>query len=292
MMRLSDVSATSLHDVHKRRDYFSHGDMLDRFEGNDSVEYRHANVLFDAGAWQGYRWQALGHQDSSPKVLVIGHSDLVITRETVQRIRQTLPNAQIFATNLSEEASSIEQTYDLPLGIPNRDNSTPIHRVQSSRMIIRLGWESARRTSSRHFRGVYLNFSPRNNINERAPILEIAQHYGHLHVGDFQPSHKGRLRDFRNIGYWGINVCPQGNGPDTHRVWETLLMGAFPVILRASHVHRILKALRLPCIALDEWAQLGDVNSLSREFSILCEQEWGFSPLTNSFWVRRISASA
>lgn len=286
------MSATSLRDVHQRCDYFSHGDLLNSFEGNDSVEYRHANVLFDAGAWQSYRWKALGQQDPSPRVLVIGHSDLVMTREIVQKIRHVLPQAQIFATNLSEEASSIEQTYDLPLGIPNRDKSTPIHRVQSSRMIIRLGWESARRTSSRRFRGVYLNFSARNNVNERAPIFEIAQHYGHLHVGDFQPSHTGRLKDFRNIGYWGLNVCPQGNGPDTHRVWETLLMGAFPVILKASHVHRILKSLCLPFIALDEWAQLGDTNFLSREFSILCEQEWGFSTLTNSFWVRRISESA
>jgi len=278
--------------VHLRGDYLSHGDLLEAFVGSNTVEYRHANVLFHGGSWQGHIWKPLGSQHPNPRVLVIGHSDLVVTREIVQRIQQYLPAVQIFATNLSRESSFLDETYDLPLGIPNRDKSTPIHRVQSSRSVIRLGWESARRTSSRRFRGFYLNFSARNNVKERAPILEMAHQYEHLYAGNFRASHWGRLKDFRNTGYWGLNVCPQGNGPDTHRVWETLLLGAFPVILRDSHARRILGALRLPFVALDEWTQLGDRNLISRAFASLCEQDWDFSSLTNSFWVREINKAA
>jgi len=75
-------------------------------------------------------------------------------------------------------------------------------------------------------------------------------------------------------------------------VWETLLMGAFPVILAKDHVFRLLNSMGLPNIALDDWGQLGDVDFLAERFESLREQEWDLSPVTTKYWVERISGLA
>lgn len=285
---MSGSSAHSLLKTHVTRDYLNHGDLLQTFSRSRQVEYRHANFLFDGGEWQNHRWEPLGAQNPPPRVLVIGHSDTIISDEIVKKIRSARPSTIIFATNLSEKALSLGRVYDLPLGIPNRDRSTRTHRIQSSRLAIQIGWASSRLSSPRNFRGIFSNFTARNNVSERAPILELVNCYKHLQQGEFRASRIGRLRDLINIGYWGLNICPQGNGPDTHRVWETLLMGAFPVILAKDHVSRLLNSLRLPNIALDDWSQLGDAAFLAERFEFLREQDWDLSPVTTKYWVERI----
>jgi len=109
------------------------------------------------------------------------------------------------------------------------------------------------------------------------------------HLGNFRVSRRGRLNDLEKIAYWGMNICPPGNGPDTHRVWETLLMGAFPVILKSDHVFRLLSSLSLPFVALDNWTELENKKFLSERFESLKEQDWNYTPLTNSFWIDRIT---
>jgi hypothetical protein len=45
-------------------------------------------------------------------------------------------------------------------------------------------------------------------------------------------------------------LCPEGTGPDTHRVYESLLCGATPVVLRNSLSHLYEK---LPVCIVDRW---------------------------------------
>lgn len=46
-------------------------------------------------------------------------------------------------------------------------------------------------------------------------------------------------------------ICPPGNGPDTHRVWESIYLGAVPVILRGTIAHSVVK--NLPVWEVDDW---------------------------------------
>ena len=279
----------SLQKIHSSHDYLSHGDLLRAFSNSPHVEYRHADFLFSGGEWQGHKWDDLGAGHPPPRALVVGHSDTIVTEGVVQRIRDLAPINTIFASNLAADAFILPGVFDLPLGIPNRDKSTKTHRVQSSRSVIQLGWVLSRRNAAQNFRGVFANFTPNNNRNVRAPIVELVSNHEHLHPGNFRVSRSGRLNDFRKIAYWGMNICPAGNGPDTHRVWETLLMGAFPVILKNDHVFRLLSSLSLPFVALDSWTELEDKKFLSERFESLKKQDWNYTPLTSSFWVDRIT---
>ena len=47
-------------------------------------------------------------------------------------------------------------------------------------------------------------------------------------------------------------ACPQGNGIDTHRFWETLYRGSIPVVLKSNWSAKI-NALGVPVIELTSW---------------------------------------
>jgi len=79
---------------------------------------------------------------------------------------------------------------------------------------------------------------------------------------------------------------------DTHRVWEALMVGAFPAVLTSDHSARLLRALNLPHIALESWDDLQDTQAIEREFLRCQSQEWDYSAVIASFWVEQISASA
>ena len=46
-------------------------------------------------------------------------------------------------------------------------------------------------------------------------------------------------------------ICPPGNGVDCHRIWETLMVGGIPILLRSVFTEII--AEEIPCILLDSW---------------------------------------
>jgi len=49
-------------------------------------------------------------------------------------------------------------------------------------------------------------------------------------------------------------VCPEGNGVDTHRFWEALLMHAVPIVLKSPFIDNV-KSLNIPIITLNSWSE-------------------------------------
>lgn len=63
-----------------------------------------------------------------------------------------------------------------------------------------------------------------------------------------------RLREYKYC------ICPQGNGIDTHRLWEALYLGVVPILLRNTFTENIQKTMHLPLILLDSWNDLNLVD--------------------------------
>jgi len=53
-------------------------------------------------------------------------------------------------------------------------------------------------------------------------------------------------------------ACPRGNGVDTHRFWESLYLGAVPVVLRE---HRLKNQDEWPLLEIDSWQQISSWNA-------------------------------
>lgn len=284
----SDRPATTLAAVHKSGDYLTHEKIRRWASLQRSVDYRHRDFLFSPGEWKGVSWADVRETSGVASTLVVGHSDQTISEDDIRKIFDGTGYQAVFGCNLAPEAAAIDGVYDLPLGIPNRDRSTPTHRIQGSARPLKNAWKKISAPELGAQPTLYVNFSPVTHKESRGAVLEMASSLANCLIGDYEQSRRGRARDFNNMRASGLVVAPRGNGVDTHRIWEALLTGAIPVVLAGERTAKILDDLALPHIALGSWDLLQDWSSLSAIYSDLLKGQWDFSPVTAGFWKQRL----
>lgn len=94
----------------------------------------------------------------------------------------------------------------------------------------------------------YMNFNIGTNRAVRQPCHD--QLIGKL---PFLPNvsfseHIGRLSEYE------FCICPEGNGFDTHRLWEALYLRVVPIVM-ASLFTDVLLAQGLPLVVLNSWSE-------------------------------------
>lgn len=103
------------------------------------------------------------------------------------------------------------------------------------------------------------SFNLITNILERGPCAEVGVRLGAINLMPSSPQeYRKALAESKFV------LSPPGNGPDCHRTWEALYLGAIPIVKRASwpFIH-----LELPVLVITDWEDLLniDLNSLSVE---------------------------
>ena len=109
-------------------------------------------------------------------------------------------------------------------------------------------------------------------------------------VGDYPVTPHGREAYLRKIKQSGMVACPRGQGIDTYRFWETIYMGAIPVIVTPpkAYAHCIEG---LPVIVVDQWSQLADIPWVRREYSRVRNSRQDFSKASLDWVVEEIRIS-
>ena len=95
----------------------------------------------------------------------------------------------------------------------------------------------------------FTNYKKRGEINStfRDNILIDVKKYEKVE------DYFSNLQDYRFI------ICPEGNGLDTHRIWEGILVNTFP-ILKFSNFTQILQNEGIPAIYIEKWEEINDFN--------------------------------
>lgn len=90
---------------------------------------------------------------------------------------------------------------------------------------------------------IYMNFTPGTNVGKRRECMDSFKN-ARVRSGLTVPEYYNDLCRSKFV------LCPEGTGIDTHRVYESLLCGATPVVLRNS-----LSSLyeKLPVCIVDKW---------------------------------------
>ena len=78
--------------------------------------------------------------------------------------------------------------------------------------------------------------------------------------------------------------CPEGNGIDTHRTWETLYMGSIPIEKRNINNQFYTD---LPICFVDRWEDVTR-KFLDREYDRITSSEWNMDKLKFSYWRDKI----
>ncbi len=126
---------------------------------------------------------------------------------------------------------------------------------------------------------LYLNFTPRTHWS-RLPLYE---RFLNAEWATMEPGHNGigYLNYVQKIKRHKFVLCPDGNGMDTHRTWETLYLGSYPVVER--HVFTEEFAKLLPILVVDHWGEVTEqyLDSVYKDFA---SREWNMDALKIGYW--------
>jgi hypothetical protein len=98
---------------------------------------------------------------------------------------------------------------------------------------------------------------------------------------------EGRINYLANLRRLNFVLCPEGNGMDTHRLWETLYMGGVPVVVKSKYLDSLY--LKLPLVRLDSWNDLLNPSILEAKWFEVQQLQWDDSILRQTYWQNRIS---
>lgn len=261
----------------------------DKFLLNSSssgaFNYIKRDFLYKNGTWRGAKVTSLvsHHDDYSTKALVMGHSDIPTTKLDSFVLRK-LGIPKIFAVN-SQPVRHFSES--LPLGITNDCDDSRTHRV--------LGNESHfLRANSVEFHkenfvpSIYVNFSAGNNSRVRNRLLSVANEVSSLYTVTFESpdfTNNGRVNYLEKLRSIGLVLCPEGNGVDTHRFWETIYMGGTPIVTSNTSMQSFYD--NLPVIQLDSWNDLSDISGVEDKWWELSQKTFNFGILSTDYWVSR-----
>ena len=108
------------------------------------------------------------------------------------------------------------------------------------------------------YKKIYFNFSISTNKDKRQICYDSLKDKLEW-LSNINPTDNlYRLRDYE------FCICPEGNGFDTHRLWEALYLKVVPIVIN-SDFSKILVKNNLPILVLENWNDLNnlDINNLN-----------------------------
>ncbi len=199
---------------------------------NPSVIFLYPDVL-------GYFAKIL-HYFKHPFILITHNSDILITQEPQnEHILQHPMVVHWFAVNVNYQHPKL---HPLPIGIANQQwehgnlaNFTPIF---STLPFLKK-------------EGIYMNFTVNTARLQREKCKKICESKGIVFQEQLAP--KDYLVSLSQHKYC---ICPEGNGTDTHRLWECLYLKTVPILLNTTFSRILCERFKIPVIMLDSWDSL------------------------------------
>ena len=250
--------------------------------------YFKKDYLFKAGKWRDVDVSPLGLVDFRA-VVIVGHSDYEMTERDVLRLAAVALPRAIFASNLtvSPAVRKILGADYLPLGLSNPTRESAKHEIFGDWSLVRDVALEAGPPSADRAR-LYANFDRRTAPEHRLEVAAVCEDLDHVEVGPMEVSKSGRLAYLRAMRDAGLVVCPRGNGPDTHRFYEALYVGALPVVLKSSYAAQMASHLGLPHLAVKKWSELSDLVGLRLQAATLRSRPCSLQWITKSAWLERL----
>lgn len=109
-------------------------------------------------------------------------------------------------------------------------------------------------------RFIYFNFNINTNIEKRRPCYETLKK-NLIWLDNINPtSNLYRLKEYR------FCICPEGNGVDTHRLWECLYLKVVPIVLNTPFT-QILTKHNIPLVILNNWSDIFSISLTYEDYN-------------------------
>ena len=177
---------------------------------------------------------------TQPYILLTHNSDFIFTNEFKKYKDKMI--IHWFAQNL--DFSSNADFSLLPIGLENK-------RYLNNGLLSH--FKNNQNKEKNHF--ILCSFNKDTNP-ERVDVLSIVEKLELVNIENY-PNHKDYIQ---HMSRYKFNISPKGNGSDTHRFWESLMVDTFPIVVRSPFTKN-MENLGIPAIYLDSWSELASYNT-------------------------------
>jgi hypothetical protein len=209
---------------------------------------------------------------ANPYILVTHNGDLPIPRE----FGYVLDDPKLivwFGQNVEHKHPKLKP---IPIGIANRywkhgdiDIVTKIQKLKNSKI------QKIEKTIF-----LYMNFDPNTYIPERPYVFQLFNGKPFCTVA----SQKDFTSYLFDLAQSKFVLSPRGNGQDCHRTWESIYMGAIPIVT-SSYLNPLFEGL--PVIVINDWNEVTE-EFLEIKYEKMCEIE--YNRCYADYWFNLISS--
>lgn len=192
--------------------------------------------------------------------IIVGDTDKTLAKSQIILLSQLFKQGWIVNLLTRDE----ENVFPLPLGLESQ-------RYRSAGQLRDFKKLPDLNPKHRHI-GILVAWNDSTNIEKRSQARRIIRESDHVHEIHERLNARYLHRLMRKTL---LVPCPAGNGFDTHRFWESLYLGALPVIVQEDYIP-----------AYEEWphvsfANWNDLQSLTRYEieKIYCEHQSALSQI-------------
>lgn len=194
--------------------------------------------------------------------------------------QQFLPENVVawFSTNVTHLHPKISA---IPLGLGKQDD---LVTLMASDLL------DVRKTDNVKEQWLYVNFRPETNPKIRRDTYD---HFEALverepWITFEKPATKGSNKNYlRQLMRHHFVLAPPGNGVDTHRLWEAMLAGAYPIVLRAPAMEPFSA---MPILFVDDFREV-TLDFLKENIVTLEKKKNHLEMLQMSFWKQKIETA-
>ena len=102
-------------------------------------------------------------------------------------------------------------------------------------------------------KNIYFNFNIDTNRSKRSNCFESLKNKL-IWLNNILPSD-----NIIRLSQYKFCICPEGNGVDTHRLWEALYLKTVPIVIRSEFTN-ILQKNNIPLVILNSWDELDETK--------------------------------
>ncbi len=171
-------------------------------------------------------------------ILISGNSDEnIINNEIYNKIANHQKIKIWYAQNLAFEHPKIKL---LPIGIAN--TQWEHGNIKELDRIIKI--------NNNKTEEIYFQFQINTNKNKR----EICYNklYNRIKFLDYNRP----VKNWERLSKYKFCICPEGNGYDSHRLWECYYLKVVPIVERNDFINILEKQIDLPLIVLEKWEDI------------------------------------
>jgi hypothetical protein len=162
--------------------------------------------------------------------------------------------------------------HPIPIGIANRcwvhGNSDILTKISQKKFV------------KSHL--LYLNISVSTFSSERSLVYNLFKKASYC----FYSYPKDFSEYLIDLGSSEFVLSPRGNGLDTHRLWEALYMGSFPIV-KTSTLDSLYEDL--PVVIIQDWNEVTEAF-LDKKYKEMSSKKFSFEKLDAAYWFKLIDS--